>query len=184
MITPKDDDQTIADAWIRHTLQNRVVQFWLVFQIYFKYIWNTRGVQGDVGIQAVPVPRPHPEPHPEVAAPQILPWKLIFQVRFTIWSGLHPKKLNTCCGELELALNQAEPENHTELVPRPDPDKKNFKFFFQKIKSGTIPKTPCKRTACCVNICPRKGVSHLSHSSRDTLYLGQKYQPTSKKARG
>ena len=32
---------------------------------------TTRGVQGDVGIQGVPLPQPAPEPHPEVAAPQI-----------------------------------------------------------------------------------------------------------------
>ena len=39
---------------------------------------TTRGVQGDVGIQGVPLPQPAPEPHPEVAAPQIWPQKWIF----------------------------------------------------------------------------------------------------------
>ena len=37
-------------------------------------------------------------------------------------------------GECELAVYQAKPENQAELVPGPDP-KKNFKFFFKKIKS-------------------------------------------------
>ena len=42
--------------------------------------------------------------------------------------------------ELDHAQNQAEPENQAELVPGPDPDQiKNFKFFFQKIKSATVP---------------------------------------------
>ena len=42
--------------------------------------------------------------------------------------------------ELELAANWAEPENRAELVPGPAPDKiKKFKFYFQKIKSATMP---------------------------------------------
>ena len=41
--------------------------------------------------------------------------------------------------ELELAANWAEPENQAEPVPGPAPDKiKNFKFFFQIIKSTTL----------------------------------------------
>ena len=48
-------------------------------------------------------------------------------------SSFHPKKLNTC-GECEVAVCQAKPENQAELVPGPDPDqKKNFTFLFQKI---------------------------------------------------
>ena len=56
-------------------------------------------------------------------------------------SGFQAKKLNTCRKhELEFAVNLAEPENQAELVSGPDPDKKeNFKFFFQKIKSTTMP---------------------------------------------
>ena len=50
--------------------------------------------------------------------------------------------MNTC-GELELAANQAEPENKAGLVPVPDPVKKNFTFF-QKIKSATMPVHPAK----------------------------------------
>ena len=42
--------------------------------------------------------------------------------------------------ELELAANQAEPENQAGLVPGPDPDpKKILNFIFQKIKSATMP---------------------------------------------
>ena len=42
--------------------------------------------------------------------------------------------------ELDHAQNQAEPENHAGLVPGPDPEpKKNFKIFFQNIKSATMP---------------------------------------------
>ena len=38
-----------------------------------------------------------------------------------------------------MAAKQAEPENQAELVPGRDPDKiKNFKFFFQIIKSTTL----------------------------------------------
>ena len=58
-----------------------------------------------------------------------------------MWSGFQAKKLNTR-GELDLKLaaNRAGPENQAGLVPGPDPDQKeNFKFFFQKIKSTTIP---------------------------------------------
>ena len=58
-----------------------------------------------------------------------------------MWSGFQAKKLNIC-GELELdhAQNQAEPENQAGLVPGPDTDQKeNWNFFFQKIKSTTIP---------------------------------------------
>ena len=67
--------------------------------------------------------------------------------QFVFWSlevnlnqgKFQAKKLNTH-GELELAANQAEPENQAWLVPGPDPDQiKNFKFFFQKIKSATMP---------------------------------------------
>ena len=58
-----------------------------------------------------------------------------------MWSGFQAKKLNTHREhELELAANQAKPKNQAELVPGPDPDPKiNFKFFFQKIKSATMP---------------------------------------------
>ena len=58
-----------------------------------------------------------------------------------MWSGIKAKKLNTP-GEHELdhAQNQAEPENQAGLIPGPDPDpKKILKFFFQKIKSATMP---------------------------------------------
>ena len=56
-----------------------------------------------------------------------------------MWSGFQAKKLNTR-GELELAANQAEPENQAGPVPGPDPHQiKSFNFFFQKIKSATMP---------------------------------------------
>ena len=50
-------------------------------------------------------------------------------------SGFQAKKFNICGKhELELAANQAEPENQAEDIPGPDPDKmKNFKIFFQYI---------------------------------------------------
>ena len=58
-----------------------------------------------------------------------------------MWSGFQAKKLNTrWYHELELAVNQAEPENQAGLVPGPDPDQiKNFEIFSQKIKSATMP---------------------------------------------
>ena len=58
-----------------------------------------------------------------------------------MWSGFQTKKLNTSRElELELAANQAEPENKAGLVPVPDPVQKTiFTFFFQKIKSATMP---------------------------------------------
>ena len=45
-----------------------------------------------------------------------------------MWSDFQAKQLNTCGElELELAANQAVPENQAELVAGPDPDKiKNF----------------------------------------------------------
>ena len=47
-------------------------------------------------------------------------------------SGFQAKKLNTR-GELELAANQAEPENQAEPVPGPDPDqKRKLQIFFSK----------------------------------------------------
>ena len=54
-----------------------------------------------------------------------------------MWSGFQAKKLNTR-GELELAANQAEPENQAGLVPGPEPNI-FFEIFFQKIKSATMP---------------------------------------------
>ena len=54
---------------------------------------------------------------------------------------IRQKKLNTH-RELELdhAQNQAEPESQAGLVPGPDPhQKQNLNFFFQKIKSATMP---------------------------------------------
>ena len=58
-----------------------------------------------------------------------------------MWSGFQAKKFNICGQhELELAANWAEPENQAELEPGPDRDKvKNFKIFFQKTKSGSMP---------------------------------------------
>ena len=56
-------------------------------------------------------------------------------------SGFQAGKLNPR-GKLELqpAANHAEPKNQAGPVPGPDPDQnKNFKFFFQKIKSATMP---------------------------------------------
>ena len=42
--------------------------------------------------------------------------------------------------EFELVANQAEPENHAGPVPGPDPHQiKNLTFFFQQIKSATMP---------------------------------------------
>ena len=58
-----------------------------------------------------------------------------------MWYGFQAKKLDTR-GELELELaeNWAEPENQAGLVPGPDPEpKKISNFFFQKIKSATMP---------------------------------------------
>ena len=50
-----------------------------------------------------------------------------------MWSGFQSKKLSTC-GELELAGNQAEPENQAEPVPGPDHEQKKWsKFFFKKL---------------------------------------------------
>ena len=56
-------------------------------------------------------------------------------------SDFQAKKQNTHGEhELELAANQAEPENQAGLVPGLDPEpKKILKFFFQKIKSATMP---------------------------------------------
>ena len=60
--------------------------------------------------------------------------------------------------ELELAANWAEPENQTELVPGPDHDKKiNFKFFFQKIKSGTVPVHHVKGQPAALTYVQKKG---------------------------
>ena len=57
-----------------------------------------------------------------------------------MWRGFQAKKLNTC-GEHEFDANWAEPENQAWLVPGPDPDQKiqNFKSFFSKIKSASMP---------------------------------------------
>ena len=61
-------------------------------------------------------------------------------------------------GELELAANQAEPENQAEIVPGPDHDKKiNFKFFFQKIKYGTISVHLVKGQPAASAYVPKKG---------------------------
>ena len=99
------------------------------------------------------------------------PKKFIFGVRFKMWSGNQAKKLNTSGQhELELAANWAEPENQAERVPGPDPEEiKNSKFFFSKNLIHLNARSSRKRTACCVNVCPRKGVSHFLHLSRDTL---------------
>ena len=51
-----------------------------------------------------------------------------------MWCGFQAKKLNTREElELELAENQAEPENQAGPVPGPDHDpKKKFQHFFSK----------------------------------------------------
>ena len=41
--------------------------------------------------------------------------------------------------------------------------------FFSKNQIRLNTRSPRKRTACYINICPRKGVSYFTHSSRDTL---------------
>ena len=76
-----------------------------------------------------------------------------------MWSGFQAKKLNTHIEhELELAANQAKPKNQAELVPGPDPDPKiNFKFFFQKIKSATMP------------------VQHVKGQPAASTYVGEKW---------
>ena len=90
-----------------------------------------------------------------------------------MWSGFQAKKLNTC-GELELAVNQAEPENQAEpknqaeLVPGPDPDrKKNFKFFFKKIKSASMPDHHVKGQPTASTYVREKGCIK-NNSNRDT----------------
>ena len=86
-----------------------------------------------------------------------------------MWSGFQAKKLNTR-GELELAVNQAEPENQAEpknqaeLVPGPDPDqKRKFHIFFPKNQIRHYAHSVHKRTVWSVDICPIKGVYHLWH---------------------
>ena len=60
-----------------------------------------------------------------------LPCEVVFRPKNFNIRGQH---------ELELAATWAEPENQTELVTGPDRDKiKNFKFFFQKTKSASMP---------------------------------------------
>ena len=76
--------------------------------------------------------------------------------------GFQAKKLNTRV-ELKLAANRAEPENQAELVPGPDPDQKlKLQILFSKIQIGHYACSPLKRTDCCINICPRKGVLHFT----------------------
>ena len=52
-----------------------------------------------------------------------------------MWSGFQAKKLNTWGKhEIELAENQAEPENQAWPVPGPDHDQqKNFNFFSKNL---------------------------------------------------
>ena len=40
---------------------------------------------------------------------------------------------------------------------------KKIQNFFSKNQIRHNAKSPCERTACCVNVCPKKGVSHLWH---------------------
>ena len=56
-------------------------------------------------------------------------------------SGFQAKKFNSRGEhELELAENQAEPENQAGLVPGPEHDpKKNFKYFFKKSNPPQCP---------------------------------------------
>ena len=61
-------------------------------------------------------------------------------------SGVHSKKLNTC-GELELAANQAEPENQAEPVPGPDPLPKKLNFLFSKNLIHHYARSAHERTA-------------------------------------
>ena len=74
-----------------------------------------------------------------------------------------PKNFNTRGQhELELAANWAE------LVPGPDRDKiKNFKFFFQNIKSATIPDHHVKGQPAAPTYVREKGCLK-SHSNRET----------------
>ena len=82
-----------------------------------------------------------------------------------MWSGFQAKKLNTRGElELELAANRAEPENQAELVPGLDPDQKyKFKNFFSKNQTYPIACSARERATWFTNICPKKGVFHLSH---------------------
>ena len=62
-------------------------------------------------------------------------------------------------GELELDANRVEPENQAEFAPGPDPDQKiKFPIFFSKNQIRHYACSPRKRTACCVNVCPKKGM--------------------------
>ena len=77
--------------------------------------------------------------------------------------------MNTCGElELELAANQAEPENQAGLVPGPDLDQiKIFNFSFQKIKSGTMPDHHVKgQPSTSTNVREKGGVK--KDSNRET----------------
>ena len=67
--------------------------------------------------------------------------------------------------KLELAANRAESENQVELVPGPDPyQKTNFKFFFQKIKSATMPVHHVKgQPAASTYVLEKRGISFYSN---------------------
>ena len=71
--------------------------------------------------------------------------------------GYRAKKLNSH-GELELVMNRAEPENQAGLVP--STDQKKFQFFSKNLICHYA-FSARERRACCINICPRKGVSHF-----------------------
>ena len=89
-----------------------------------------------------------------------------------MWSGFLGKKLNNRRElELEPAVNQAEPENQAGLVPGPDTDQKeNFKFFFQKIKSTTIPVQHVKGQPAASTYVREKGVSKLLWTSGHPVF--------------
>ena len=78
-----------------------------------------------------------------------------------MWSGFQAKKLNTCGElELELAANQAEPENQAGPVPGPDHDQNQKFSFFSKNQTFSIAFSARKRAAWFINIV-QKPVNHL-----------------------
>ena len=77
--------------------------------------------------------------------------------------------------ELELAPNRAEPKNKAGLVPGPYPEpKKNFKIFFQNIKSATMPDHHVKGQPAAPTYVREKGCLKKD-SNRETPCIKTKY---------
>ena len=93
-----------------------------------------------------------------------------------MWSGFQAKKLNTNWElEFELVANWAETENQAGLVTALDPDQKKNCEFFSKNQIRNYACSARERTACCVNICPRKVGCQNCNGPPDTLYHGWKW---------